>query len=112
MRHPQSNRPEKPRGDDFLTLRGFGPDIVTRYMASRKVQLLAFEWTTSAGSAPVYGGGVSDDSPLVQLPDEIILSREAGVLLFALDVSRPQPTRGAIRLVTSKLWARARPALG
>lgn len=55
---------------------------------------------------------MSDDGPLVRLPDEVLLTRdEVAIVLAALDVSEElaasadEPlVRQAIRLLTTKLW--------
>ena len=64
--------------------------------------------------------GVADDRPLVRLPDEVVLSRdEVATVLAALDVSEgfaiatDEPlVRGAIRLLTAKLWPELGDLLG
>lgn len=61
-----------------------------------------------------------DDRPLVRLPDEVVLSRdEVAIVLAALDVSEGRaPTgdeplvRGAIGLLTAKLWPELGDLLG
>lgn len=63
---------------------------------------------------------MSDDDPLVRLPDEVVLSRdEVAIVLAALDVSEgladrsDEPlVRGAIRLLTAKLWPELGDLLG
>ena len=63
---------------------------------------------------------MSDDRPLVRLPDEVVLSRdEVAIVLAALDVSEgltgrsDEPLiRGAIRLLTAKLWPELGDLLG
>jgi len=67
-----------------------------------------------------YCLGVSDDRPLVRLPDEVVLSRdEVATVLAALDVSEglaarsDEPlVRSAIRLLTAKLWSELGDLLG
>ncbi|HKY16281.1 MAG TPA: hypothetical protein VJM33_15245 [Microthrixaceae bacterium] len=63
---------------------------------------------------------MADDRPLVRLPDEVVLSRdEVATVLAALDVSEgfaiatDEPlVRGAIRLLTAKLWPELGDLLG
>jgi hypothetical protein len=63
---------------------------------------------------------VSDDRPLVRLPDEVVLTRdEVAIVLAALDISEglAEPrdeslVPEAIRLLTTKLWPELGDLLG
>ncbi len=63
---------------------------------------------------------MSDDRPLVRLPDEVVLTRdEVAIVLAALDVSEglavpsdQSLVREAIRLLTTKLWPELGDLLG